>query len=143
MLTRRNNSRGNCLRLSSKFNEIHGRHVGTRTPDLYRVKFEVNNPKPFSCLAFPFSGLPKRALKRPIFGDELVTSFVRVTDPSGIFCKQVFGTPQNTTASHFSPDTRNFVGTKPFLPNSAVRDWEKRQPRTAYFIRDVLTERRS
>jgi hypothetical protein len=50
----------------------------TQTRDLYRVNFDVNNLKPFSCLAFPFSHLPKTALKRPIFGDELVTSFVQI-----------------------------------------------------------------
>ena len=58
--------------------EITGRHVGTRTPDLYRVKSEVKPLQPYSCLAFPFSHLPKIALKQPIFGDELVTSFVQV-----------------------------------------------------------------
>ena len=29
------------------------RHEETRTPDLYRVNFEVYNLKPFPCLAFP------------------------------------------------------------------------------------------
>jgi hypothetical protein len=32
---------------------MNGRHVGTRTPDLYRVNFEVNNLEPFPYLAFP------------------------------------------------------------------------------------------
>jgi hypothetical protein len=31
----------------------NGRHEGTRTPDLYRVNFDLNNLKPFACLAFP------------------------------------------------------------------------------------------
>src|SRR5271167_562743 len=31
----------------------NGRHEETRTPDLYRVKFDFNNLKPFACLAFP------------------------------------------------------------------------------------------
>ena len=31
----------------------NGRHEETRTPDLYRVKFDLNNLKPFACLAFP------------------------------------------------------------------------------------------
>src|SRR5438477_119293 len=31
----------------------NGRHVGTRTPDLYRVNFEVNSVKSFLYLAFP------------------------------------------------------------------------------------------
>ena len=55
--------------------QVNGRHVGTRTPDLYRVKFEVNNLKPFSCLAFPCWLSCKIAHKQPSFGDELVTSF--------------------------------------------------------------------
>jgi hypothetical protein len=29
------------------FHAINGRHVGTRTPDLYRVDFEVRTLKPF------------------------------------------------------------------------------------------------
>ena len=33
--------------------ERNGRHEETRTPDLYRVNFEVNNLKPFPYLAFP------------------------------------------------------------------------------------------
>jgi len=33
--------------------ERNGRHEGTRTPDLYRVNFEVTYLKPFACLAFP------------------------------------------------------------------------------------------
>jgi hypothetical protein len=61
--------------LPSRFNEIDGRHEETRTPDLYRVKFEVNNLKPFACLAFPLSLPRKNPLKPPSFGDELVTSF--------------------------------------------------------------------
>jgi hypothetical protein len=51
-----------------------GRHVGTRTPDLYRVNFVVQTLKPFSFLAFPFSASAKRNKKQPSFGDELVTS---------------------------------------------------------------------
>ncbi len=30
-------TRKDCRSLLSRFNEIDGRHVGTRTPDLYRV----------------------------------------------------------------------------------------------------------
>ncbi len=70
----------------------NGRHVGTRTPDLYRVNFEVNNLKPFACLAFPHTTYLKTARKQPIFGDELVTSFCRSTSPTRIFCKNGFGT---------------------------------------------------
>ena len=33
--------------------ERYGRHDWIRTSDLYRVNFEVNNLKPFACLAFP------------------------------------------------------------------------------------------
>jgi len=45
--------------------------------DLYRVNFEVNDPKPFACLAFPQTSYSETLQKRPIFGDELVTSFHR------------------------------------------------------------------
>ena len=63
--------------------ERNGRHEETRTPDLYRVNFEVNNLKPFARLAFPFLLLHKNALKRPSFGDELVTSFRVVPKGNG------------------------------------------------------------
>src|SRR5271165_2337982 len=53
----------------------YGRPVGTRTPDLYRVKNEVRELKPFACFAFPVLTTSKKALKWPSFGDELVTSF--------------------------------------------------------------------
>ncbi len=33
--------------------------------------------KPFACLAFPQTSYPEALQKRPIFGDELVTSFHR------------------------------------------------------------------
>jgi hypothetical protein len=45
-----------------------------RTSDLYRVNFEVNNLKPFACLAFPQTTYLKTPRKQAIFGDELVTS---------------------------------------------------------------------
>ena len=60
--------------------------------DLYRVNFEVNNLKPFACLAFPQTAYLKTPRKQPIFGDELVTSFCRSTSPTRIFCKNGFGT---------------------------------------------------
>ena len=66
------------------------RHVGTRTPDLYRVKSEVKLLQPFSCLAFPFSQPRKTALKPPIFGDELVTSFVRINLSDPYFLRKGF-----------------------------------------------------
>ena len=50
------------------------RHEETRTPDLYRVNFEVLNLKPFSSLAFPILPKAQTPLKQPSFGDELVTS---------------------------------------------------------------------
>jgi hypothetical protein len=53
-----------------------GRHVGELEPDLYRGNFEVNNLKPFACLAFPHTTYLKTPRKQPIFGDELVTSFL-------------------------------------------------------------------
>jgi hypothetical protein len=49
-----------------------GLHVGTRTPDLYRVNFEVSNLKPFPYLAFPHFTDPKIARKWPSFDDELL-----------------------------------------------------------------------
>jgi hypothetical protein len=59
-------------------NEIiaNGRHEETRTPDLYRANFEVNNLKPFPYLAFPHFTDPKIARKWPSFDDELMTSFL-------------------------------------------------------------------
>src|SRR5713226_5353808 len=72
--------------------EKNGRHEETRTPDLYRVNFEVNNLKPFACLAFPQTTYFKTPRKQHIFGDELVTSFCRSTSPTRIFCKNGFGT---------------------------------------------------
>jgi hypothetical protein len=54
----------------------NGRHEETRTPDHYRVNYEVSHLKPFSSLAFPFFGKTKIPLKRRGFGDDLVTSFV-------------------------------------------------------------------
>jgi hypothetical protein len=44
--------------------------------DLYRVNFEMTPLKPFSSLAFPVFQTAKIPLKRPSFGDELVTSFL-------------------------------------------------------------------
>src|SRR6266849_4048349 len=64
--------------------------------DLYRLKFEVNNLKPFACLAFPQTTYLKTRQKQPIFGDELVTSFCRSTSPTLIFCKNGFGTGPDT-----------------------------------------------
>ena len=65
-----------CRSLRSRINKINGRHEETRTPDLYGVNSEVNNLKPFACLAFPRSTYLKTPQKQPIFGDELVTSFL-------------------------------------------------------------------
>jgi len=41
------------------FGMRNGRHVGTRTPDLYRVKNEVTDVNPFACLAFRIFIAPK------------------------------------------------------------------------------------
>src|ERR1035437_680772 len=60
----------------------NGRHEETRTPDLYRVNFEVTPLKPFSSLAFPVSPSPKMHLRQCSFGDELVTS--SLIFPSGM-----------------------------------------------------------
>ena len=51
--------------------ERYGRHVGTRTPDLYRVNFEVNDLKPFACLAFLHTSTSKH-LENALF---LVTNW--------------------------------------------------------------------
>jgi hypothetical protein len=79
-LSRRNRSSSTTTR-SFILQRCSGRHTVAdifRTPDLYRVESEVKPLQPFSCLAFPFSQPAKTALRQPIFGDELVTSFVRV-----------------------------------------------------------------
>jgi hypothetical protein len=51
--------RMDCRSRLSRFNKINGRHEETRTPDLYRVNFEVTPLKPFSSLAFPILPTPK------------------------------------------------------------------------------------
>jgi hypothetical protein len=53
---------------------MDGRHVGTRTPDLYRVNFEVNNLKPFPHLAFPHFLTLQNTPKHPSFDGELMAS---------------------------------------------------------------------
>ena len=66
-----------CRSLRRRINKINGRHEETRTPDLYRVNSEVNNLKPFACLAFPHNTYLKTPQEQHIFGDESVTSFHR------------------------------------------------------------------
>jgi hypothetical protein len=61
-----------------------------RTPDLYRVNFEVNNLKPFACLAFPQTTYLKTPRKQPIFGDELVTSFLQINLSNPYFLQEQF-----------------------------------------------------
>ena len=56
--------------------EVHGRHVGTRTPDLYRVNFEVNDLKPFPHLAFPHCLTLQNAPKQLSFDGELMACLV-------------------------------------------------------------------
>jgi hypothetical protein len=68
-----------CFSQRSGLEKRNGRHEETRTPDLYRVNFEVLNLKPFSSLAFPISPCPKTPVKRPSFGDELVTRLSSVS----------------------------------------------------------------
>jgi len=53
----------------------NGRHEETRTPDLYRVNFEVRTLKPFPHLAFPHFKESKIASKLPSFDGELMASF--------------------------------------------------------------------
>jgi hypothetical protein len=66
-----------CRWRLSGFNELNGRHEETRTPDLYRVNFEVRNPQPFPYLAFPQLLDPKRAPNLLGFDGELMASFRR------------------------------------------------------------------
>jgi hypothetical protein len=75
---------------TAKLKKRNGRHVGTRTPDLYRVNFELNNLKPFACLAFPQITDLITPLKQPIFGDELVTSFLQVNLSNPHFLQERF-----------------------------------------------------
>ena len=103
MLTIRNNSRRNYLRVSSRFNEIHSRHVGTRTPDLYRVNFEVLNPKPFSSLAFPIFSRNKITKNGLVLVDELVTRFSACAETKSFRHKL-----ENNSAAYFAtPPTAN------------------------------------
>src|SRR6266851_438719 len=67
-------SRETCRSQPSSINRMDGRHVGTRTPDLYRVNFEVNNLKPFPHLAFPHSATPENSSKKLGFDGELMAS---------------------------------------------------------------------
>lgn len=60
--------------LRSRFNRIDGRHVGTRTPDLYRVNLEFTHLQPFGSVAFPLLTTQKTGLKGPIFADKLLTT---------------------------------------------------------------------
>jgi hypothetical protein len=53
----------------------NGRHEETRTPDLYRVNFEVTNLKPFPYLAFPQMIGSKMGPKQAGFDGELMASF--------------------------------------------------------------------
>ncbi len=53
MVTSWSNWETSCRWRLSGFNELNGRHEETRTPDLYRVNFEVTYPKPSPYLAFP------------------------------------------------------------------------------------------
>jgi integrase-like protein len=40
--------------------EKNGRHVGTRTPDLYRVNLDFKPLQPFGSVAFPFFQKPEK-----------------------------------------------------------------------------------
>src|SRR6266852_1480381 len=75
-------TRKDCRSRLSGFNEINGRHEETRTPDLYRVNFEVTNPKPFPYLAFPHSIDLETAQKWSSFDGELMASFCRPCLPA-------------------------------------------------------------
>jgi hypothetical protein len=54
---------------------LRKRRGAHESPDLYRVNSEVNNLKPFACLALPHNTFLKTSQKQNIFGDQLVTSF--------------------------------------------------------------------
>jgi hypothetical protein len=51
------------IRISANSAKINGRHEETRTPDLYRVNFEVSTLNPFPYLAFPQLVGPKNTSK--------------------------------------------------------------------------------
>src|SRR5271166_1785297 len=68
----------------------NGRHEETRTPDLYRVNFEVNHLKPFPHLAFPLLPCCKIARKRPSFDGELMASCKTLRDPFSKFPHKLF-----------------------------------------------------
>jgi hypothetical protein len=71
--------------------------VGTRTPDLYRVNFEVNNLKPFPHLAFPHFATPENSSKQLGFDGELMASSRALFRPNhGI----VSGLPTNRDSAH-------------------------------------------
>src|SRR5882724_9110852 len=74
MVTSSIRSRETCRSQSSSFNRMDGRHVGTRTPDLYRVNFEVRNLKLFTYLAFPHFLAQENAQKQPSFDGDLMAS---------------------------------------------------------------------
>ncbi len=89
--------------------------MGTRTPDLYRVKSEVKPLQPFSCLAFPFLHTQKTALKQAIFGDELVTSFVWIGNENPHFVQIGFRhSPGLRLGLHLRRDSRRGVERKSF-----------------------------
>src|SRR6476660_9514435 len=83
MVTSWNNAQGNCRRPLSRFNKINGRHDWTRTSDLYRVNFEVSNPKPFPYLAFPRSKTQRTPSEISSFDGELMASS-RLLRPLGL-----------------------------------------------------------
>jgi hypothetical protein len=58
-----------------EYAEIFGRPEWTRTIDLFRVKNEVSNPKPFGCHAFPLCNTLQNTPFLTSFVDELLTSF--------------------------------------------------------------------
>ena len=62
------------ISLQFGWHEINGRHEETRTPDLYRVNFEVKTLKPFPYLAFPHRLASEKAPKQPSFDGELMAS---------------------------------------------------------------------
>jgi hypothetical protein len=66
---------GMCDIEMRNYDRNDGRPVGTRTPDLYRVKNEIKSLNPLGCLTLPGLTPSTKAPICPSFADELVTSF--------------------------------------------------------------------
>src|SRR5439155_25570950 len=96
---------------NQRFNDKQdGRHVGTRTPDLYRVNLEVRTLKPVSHLAFPHFSALENAPKQLGFDGELMASFLpprvlkrSVTGGDIGFCRQYRGFSRTSSRASRRP----------------------------------------